>query len=479
VNAEQFAEQARANEAELRHQAETREKITQATFLISQGKFNEADKIATGISFREPTLDGAAVLRALGDWHARNGRWTSAADRFLQVLQVDQLDAVETVAQDFLSAGAALASAGEMRRFENFRQGLLTRSSGEKNPVLAQSALCASLSLPATTNVTGSLLPLARIIAPPGVASVGNVRAVEERLDARLKLQNVGTTQPSSFDNHDGLITLVGGGGDIYENNDQFAYAYTAVQGDFDCRMRVHSVRPALDQFTRAGLMARESLNSAGTRHMMVAVNANGTFQVIVRSAENAFSESLPQNPLPEIYGTNSWVRLQRVGAIFHAYTSSNGVDWAELYSASGRHKPFNDLVYLGIAVCAHSTNAVATNVVSDLSTTPTVPPGVALTLALWELRTGHYETSAAWCRRLLAYPDVNPVQNATAQVILALANKRLGRVHEAQPMIEAARQSIEKKISDGLETGSKADGFWFDWMLARELLTEAGTPDK
>ena len=68
-----------------------------------------------------------------------------------------------------------------------------------------------------------------------------------------------------------------------------------------------------LDQFTRVGLMVRESLSSVGSRHVTVGVNANDTFQVIIRSAENAFSESLPQNPLPPTYGSNSWVRLQRV----------------------------------------------------------------------------------------------------------------------------------------------------------------------
>jgi hypothetical protein len=69
VAAEQVAERSRANEAELRRQAETREKITQAALFISQGKLDEADKVAAKIIFRQPTLEGAAVLRSLGEWH--------------------------------------------------------------------------------------------------------------------------------------------------------------------------------------------------------------------------------------------------------------------------------------------------------------------------------------------------------------------------------------------------------------------------
>ncbi|HLP75505.1 MAG TPA: protein kinase, partial [Candidatus Paceibacterota bacterium] len=284
VVAEQTAERARANEAELRQQAETREKIAQAAFLTSQGKLAEADKVAAGIVFQEPTLDGAAVLRSLGQWHARNGDWPLAGERFLRALQVDQLDDSDTMVQDFSSASAALAAIGDARRFESFRNRVLTRFAGQKNPALAQAILRACLLLPLATNTFESLQPLAKVIIPTGDASVGSARTSADNLAANLKLENIGMEQPCSFDNRDGVITLVGGGGNIYENTDQFAYAFALVQGDFDHRMRVHSVTPMLNEFTRVGLMARESLSSSGARHVTVAVNANGTFQFIVRS---------------------------------------------------------------------------------------------------------------------------------------------------------------------------------------------------
>jgi hypothetical protein len=272
-----------------------------------------------------------------------------------------------------------------------------------------------------------------------------------------------------------GVITIVAGGENIWETNDAFAYDCGLVAGDFDFRMRVHSVSPRLDDFTRVGLMARESLDQAASRHVMVAVNANNTFQVVTRSEEGAMAESLPQNPLPATYGPNSWVRLQRVGAIFHAYTGSNGVDWAELYATAGRRKPFNDVVYFGIAASAHSTSSVATNILSDFGTTPAVSPQAALTLALLDYRRGDFELAADWCRRLLAYPECNAVENSTAQVILALAGKQSNRSSEARRQLEQAREAIEKKFSRGLEAGNQTDGFWFEWVLARELLREAG----
>jgi hypothetical protein len=171
-------------------------------------------------------------------------------------------------------------------------------------------------------------------------------------------------------------------------------------------------------------------------------------------------------------FGSNSWVRLQRVGPIFHAYTSSNGVDWAQLYQTTGGDKPFSDPIYFGIAAGAHSTNAVSTNTLSDFGGTPTISPDAALTLALLEVRQGKGAETAEWCRRVLAYPECNEAQSSTAHVILAMACRELGQIDESQRQLSLARDAIEKRSS--LEAGSKTDGFWFDWVFARVLLQTA-----
>ncbi len=479
VTAELVAERARSNEAELRRLAETREKITQAALRISQGKLDEADGLAAAIVFNQPTLEGAAVLRTLGEWHALNGRWEPAAGCFLQVLRVNQLDGGDTVAKDFISAGAALAAAGDTNRFELFRQQLAGRFSAEKNPGVIAPVLAAGLLLPARN--LDPLHPLDQVIAPAVPSSVGNLLAPDSGLPAgaaqflqKSRLFNVGTLQPDSLLVADDAVTLIAGGADIWDKRDEFAYACTLIAGDFDFQMQVRSVAPMLDKFTRVGLMARESPDATGSRHVMVAVNAEDSFQVVMRSEEGAVATSVPQNPLPAAYGSNSWVRLQRVGAIFHAYTSSNGVDWAQLYQTTGGDKPFGDPIFFGLAASSHATNAVSTNVVCHFGPTPVVPVNVAVTLALWEYRTGHFETAAAWCRRLLAYPECNAVETGAARVILALACEPLGQSAEARHQLGLARAAVRKKFSNGLAGGSKADGFWYDWVFARALLDEA-----
>jgi hypothetical protein len=97
-----------------------------------------------------------------------------------------------------------------------------------------------------------------------------------------------------------------------------------------------------------------------------------------------------------------------------------------------------------------------------------------SVSLALWEYRQGHYAESIVWARRCLAFPDYNAPRAATAHLELALALSQTGQSDEALRELSQARQSVESKFNEGLEPGSAAQGFWFDWVFARILLREA-----
>jgi hypothetical protein len=294
-----------------------------------------------------------------------------------------------------------------------------------------------------------------------------------------LQVHDFNTGQPLRVACEGHTIVMTSGGADIWDNVDQFGFAYFKVSGDFDYRLRVHSVTPMLNQFTRVGLMVRDSLTNPASRHVMMAVNAENSFQLLVRAASGATTASLPPNPLPTAFGSNSWVRLQRVGTVFHAYTSSDGTDWVQLYQfdgAMGAEGPFADSTYLGIATLAHSSQATATAVVSELSVTPTVPVNVAIAFALLEFRRQDYANAAEWSRRCLAHPEYNASRVATARAILALASYQLGDPAAARHQLTQSRELIENKIRTGLDLGGGAHGFWFDWIFARTLLREAET---
>jgi serine/threonine protein kinase len=154
----QEAETARANESELRRESEMREKITQTALLLTQESYEEADKLLGEIALQKPTMEGAAVLRTLGDWHAVNGHWRQAAERFATLLNVDRLDSWDLVTLDYLELGPALIELGDLKGYERFRQDSIARFAGTAYPV-ADRIIKINLLLPADEAMIKSLLP--------------------------------------------------------------------------------------------------------------------------------------------------------------------------------------------------------------------------------------------------------------------------------------------------------------------------------
>ena len=159
------AEQARITEAELRRQAEAREKITQAAVFVSQGRFDEADELVDGVSFVQPSLESAAVFRSLGEQHALQGRWKQAVDRFIVLLQVNQPESWDVASVDHLECGTTLIALEDTDRYEHFRRAAIARFTASSNPVAAERIVKVSILWPAEEKVMESLRPLAEVAA--------------------------------------------------------------------------------------------------------------------------------------------------------------------------------------------------------------------------------------------------------------------------------------------------------------------------
>ena len=282
----QEAELARANEAELRRQAEAREKIILAAVRVNQENFDEADSLLNNLSPILPSLEGAAVFRSVGEWHALNERWQQAADRFAVLLQMNKFDGWDMASLDYLRRGPALVELGDVNGYDRFRQEAILRFAGTTNPVAAERIVKVSQLLPADNKTMRALAPLAEVSAK----AFGSVA-----------------------------------------NND---------------------------------------------------TNAEAVFQAA----------------------------------------------WG------------------------------------------------SISVALMEYRRGNYAGAREWCRRCLAYPGDNPPRVATARVILAMSCHQLGQTEEAASELAHGQESIQGKFNDGLDLGSALHGFWFDWVFARILLSEATT---
>jgi hypothetical protein len=120
---------ARSSEAQLRREAELREEASYVASLVTQGRFDEADKLVAGLPLNKPSVEVSAELRALGDWHAANGRWADAAARFEPIMKVNQLDAPDLVSEEQLRLAAAFLKSGNRQGYEQFRQKEIARLS--------------------------------------------------------------------------------------------------------------------------------------------------------------------------------------------------------------------------------------------------------------------------------------------------------------------------------------------------------------
>jgi serine/threonine protein kinase/tetratricopeptide (TPR) repeat protein len=119
--------EARTSEARLRREAELREKASHVAMLVTQRRFEEADKLVAGLPLIKPSIEVASELRALGDWHATKGRWPQAAERFGSLAKVNQLDDPDVTSLDQLRLTAALLEAGDRHGYEQWRQSLVAR----------------------------------------------------------------------------------------------------------------------------------------------------------------------------------------------------------------------------------------------------------------------------------------------------------------------------------------------------------------
>jgi len=141
VAAEKRAEGAAALEARLREDAELGGKYTQAGMLLSQGKYQEAEKIMNTISVHHPS--GSAIFNVLGLDHARRGEWQAAISNYSKVVDLlpDDHMAYFVLAPLYLQVG-------DLDGYRRHRERILRQFGGTSEPQIAERLAKACLLLP-------------------------------------------------------------------------------------------------------------------------------------------------------------------------------------------------------------------------------------------------------------------------------------------------------------------------------------------
>ncbi len=165
-----------------------------------------------------------------------------------------------------------------------------------------------------------------------------------------------------------GTYTMTAAGTDIWDEADEFRYAYKQLSGDGSIVAQVLSVENTND-WAKAGVMIRESLD-AGSKHAFVCITPGSGKSFQNRKQTDLSSSNSSTGGFTAPY----WVKLVRQGNLFTAYHSEDGVNWVLQAESSETTNPetvsMSANVYIGLALTSHSSGVTTEAVFSDVQTT-------------------------------------------------------------------------------------------------------------
>jgi len=160
-----------------------------------------------------------------------------------------------------------------------------------------------------------------------------------------------------------GTYTITARGADIWDESDEFHFAYKQLSGGGAIIAKVESVENT-HEWAKAGVMIRDTLE-ADSRYAMVAVTSTNGIWFGRRETTGDSSSSVeePGIPVPQ------WVKIEcTVSGLVRAYYSADGTTWTQL--GTPKTVIMDMPVYIGLALTSHDADvtgkAVFSNVTSD-----------------------------------------------------------------------------------------------------------------
>ncbi len=172
---------------------------------------------------------------------------------------------------------------------------------------------------------------------------------------------------PAFAEDAGGNIVMSGIGADIWDQSDQFRFAYKSLSGNGSIVARVDSLERS-HEWAKAGVMIRETLEPS-SKHAFVCVTPdNGiSFQRRPGTGQDSANTDAPGFAAPY------WVKLTRTGNVFTAQHSADGETWVDIPVSPALEIPMANNVYIGLAVTSHSTAMTTSAEFSNITTTSSV----------------------------------------------------------------------------------------------------------
>jgi regulation of enolase protein 1 (concanavalin A-like superfamily) len=163
---------------------------------------------------------------------------------------------------------------------------------------------------------------------------------------------------------------VTGGGADIWDRADAFRYVYRTLSGDGVIVARVASLNGS-DDWTKAGVMVRASLDANAAHASMFATVGNGlAFQRRPSTGALSTHTSGPSQGAPQ------WVRLVRSGNSVTASVSPDGSQWTVVGTDT---VTLPSTVFVGLAVTSHNASTTATAAFDSVNITESSEAGQSL----------------------------------------------------------------------------------------------------
>jgi mono/diheme cytochrome c family protein len=161
-----------------------------------------------------------------------------------------------------------------------------------------------------------------------------------------------------------GLWTVAGGGGDIWNAADQFNYVSTPLYSDGTLVARVTSLQNSDpgSGWSKAGLMFRND-STAGSANVTIVATAGQGVSFQWRSTAGGGSAN------QQVGGINApvWLKLVRTGQTYSGSYSTDGVNWVLV---SSQQISLNNTVLAGLDVTAHNNAALNMATYTNVSLT-------------------------------------------------------------------------------------------------------------
>ncbi len=230
-----------------------------------------------------------------------------------------------------------------------------------------------------------------------------------------------------------GTYTITATGADIWNQADQFHYAFKTVAGVGSIEAQVLSVDNT-DPWAKGGVMIRETLN-AGSKFAAVYITpGNGCrFQARTDTGIAATSDTSVVTTQQTAIVAPYWIKLERDAAgNFRGYYSSNGTTWQTM-SWNPQNITMVSNVYIGLALTSHNNAATCTAKFSNVRTTGTV--------------------GAQWANQ-----DIGIASNAPEPLYVAVSNTA------GQPAVVV-----------NPDTGAATLTTWTEWVIPLQTLADKG----